>query len=138
MSELADEYRVFTEKGAVACLADRTHLIFRGADRVRFLNGQVTANVAAAKPGSVFPACVTTAKGKLCADAFVTVRTDDIFVDADFALAESLYARFERYIVADDVSIQNVSERLERYHLFGVALESVPSHLHSMLMPANR
>jgi len=91
----------------VVDLSSRVVLVLTGADRVRYLNGQVTANVAALRPGRAQPACVTTAKGRLCAEIMVTARADALYVDADAALAEVLLPRLERYIIADDVAVSS-------------------------------
>ncbi len=103
-------------RGGIAC-PERTVLRFTGGDRVRFLNGQLSADVRKLQPGTARPACVTTAKGKLCADVFVTATTEALIIDADESLRETLPARFERYIVADDVQMEDVSLGLQLYHL---------------------
>ena len=107
MSALQEEWRAFRERGGVVDLASRVKLLFKGADHIRFLNGQLTANVAAAKCPSVFPACVTTAKGKLCADVFVSIGPSGALVDADAAVADTVPTRMERYIIADDVTMED-------------------------------
>src|SRR3954447_18450369 len=106
----AERYREFQQRGGVVDLADRLKLLFKGEDRLRYLNGQVTANLLTAKNTSVVPGCITTAKGKLCADAFISLGPSGILVDADASLAETLPARMERYIVADDVTMEDVTE----------------------------
>src|SRR6478752_6443029 len=100
MSDLAAEYEEFRRRGGIVDLADRVKLVFTGKDRVRYINGQVTANIATAKNPSVTPACVTSAKGKLAGDVFVSVGPSGILVDADAALADTLPPRLERYIIA--------------------------------------
>ena len=58
-------YHDLRRRGGIADLSDRVQLRLTGADRVRFLNGQVTADVRKLTTGRTMPACVTTAKGKL-------------------------------------------------------------------------
>ena len=89
-----------------------------GSDRVRYLNGQVTNNVAKLGAWESQPACLTTAKGKLCAELRVTAAKDGFWLDADDALAEVLPARLERYMVADDVRI-SVLEGWRLFHWLG-------------------
>jgi folate-binding protein YgfZ len=140
MSELSEQYRAVRERGGMVEERQfRTVLAFQGPDRVRFLNGQLTANVAAAKPPCVLPACVTTAKGKLCADVFVTVTPDHILVDADRALSmdEVLEKRFSKYIVADDVTCTDVSPGYSR-HLMGVDLLRLDEADRASFVPVNR
>src|SRR5262245_20132781 len=68
MSSGAAAYRKFQERGGVADLSARVKLALTGADRVRYLNGQVTSNVQKLAEGHTQPACVTTNRGKLCAE----------------------------------------------------------------------
>jgi folate-binding protein YgfZ len=138
MSDLAEEYRTFRKGGGLVDLSERTLLEFTGPDRVRYLNGQLTANLTTAKAPGVLPACVTTAKGKLCADVFVTVGPDHLLVDADPALADALAARLEKYIVADDVQLANVTGAVPRWHLAGASREALPDSIHGALLPVNR
>src|SRR3954463_12778831 len=108
----AETYRDFLARGGIADLSDRVKLRLTGADRVRYLNGQVTANVQTLRAGQTAPACVTTAKGRLCAEIVITAANDALFIDADAMLRETLPARLERYIVADDVTLTDVTEEL--------------------------
>lgn len=134
----AEEYRGFRERGGVVDLASRVKMLFKGGDRIRYLNGQVTANIAGAKCPSVVPACVTTAKGRLCADVFVSIGASGVLVDADPAVADVLPARLERYIIADDVTMEDVTESIAIVHFAGVKMEDVPMEIRAALVPANR
>ena len=123
MSEIADQYRRFKEVGGVADLSDRVKLRLTGADRVRYLNGQVTANVQKLPIGETRPACVTTTKGRLCADVFIHATVDALFIDADAAVRETLPPRLERYIISDDATLDDVSDDLCLLHLLGTAAD---------------
>ena len=138
MSELAAEYGEFRARGGVADLKSRVKLLFTGEDRVRVLNGQVTANIAGAKTPSVLPACVTTAKGKLSADVFVSLGPSGILVDADAALAETLPVRLERYIIADAVTMEDATESIAIVHLLGMPLDLIPEAIRPQVLPSNR
>ena len=138
MNGMEGEYRAFRERGGIVDLAGRVKLLFQGADRVRYINGQVTANIAAAKSPGVIPACVTNAKGKLCADVFVSIGPSGVLVDADPAVADTLPARLERYIIADDVTMEDASENIAIVHLIGVKAENVPEEFRAGLLPVNR
>jgi folate-binding protein YgfZ len=138
MSASEGEYRAFLERGGIVDLAARLKLLFKGADRVRYINGQVTANIASAKQPSVVPACVTTAKGRLCADVFVSIGPSGVLIDADPAVAETLPARLERYIISDDVTMEDVTGTIAIVHLAGVRTDDVPVEFRAGLIPANR
>jgi folate-binding protein YgfZ len=114
-------YRESRQRGAVVDLSGRTQLVLTGPDRVRYLNGQVTSDVRKLSPGQTQMACVTTAKGKLCADVCIAAREDALIVDAEPGLREALLARLERYIVADDVTIEDATDLQALLHYIGQA-----------------
>jgi folate-binding protein YgfZ len=138
MNVSVEECRTFRERGGVVDLASRVKLLFKGGDRIRYLNGQLTANVAAAKCPSVFPACVTTAKGRMCADVFVSIGPSGVLVDADAAVADTLPARMERYIIADDVTMEDATESIAIVHFLGAKMDDVPEEIRAALVPSNR
>jgi folate-binding protein YgfZ len=119
MSVTPAEYQRFQEAGGAADLSARAKFRLTGADRVRYLNGQVTANVTQLAPGAVVPACITTAKGKLCGDIFIHVEPDALLLDAEPELREPLAARLEKYIIADDVTLTDVTDEFALFHWLG-------------------
>jgi len=121
----AESYRELLQRGGAVDLVGRVILKFTGADRTRYLNGQVTANVQSLAPGCGSPACVTTAKGKLCAEGVVTNSGDALLFDADSSLRDVLPPRFERYIISDDVTLDDVSDAIRLVHLLPGANGSV-------------
>ena len=98
-------------------LSDRAKFKVTGNDRVRFLNGQLTNDILSLPPGSAIYACALTAKGKLCADLFVAATNGSHYLDAESVLEESLAARLEKYIIADDVTVERVTEESGLFHL---------------------
>src|ERR1700751_4992211 len=81
----------------------RTKLQVTGADRFRFLNGQITNDLGKASETVALEACVLSAKGKLNAHIFITAFGEGLLIDAESELRETLRERMERYIIADDV-----------------------------------
>jgi tRNA-modifying protein YgfZ len=104
-------------------LSDRLKLRLTGSDRVRFLNGQVTNDVRKANANLSMAACVLSAKGKMDALIFISAGDADLFIDADPELKETLVARLERYLIADDVAIEEVTAD---FALFHVTAETAP------------
>jgi folate-binding protein YgfZ len=103
-------------------LSARAKLRLTGADRLRFLNGQVSNDVRRATAEQSVYACVMTIKGKMCADVFIHAEGESLLVDAEGELRESLAARLERYIIADDVQLEDATEEIALWHV----LASVP------------
>jgi folate-binding protein YgfZ len=119
--ELAAAFRQLRENGGSADLSERVKLRLIGADRVRYLNGQVTCDVRRIAVGQSIPGCLLSAKGKLAADIYITATEHALFIDADAELREALLARIERYIIADDVTVEDVTDEYRLVHLFGPA-----------------
>lgn len=115
----AESFRQITAHGAAANLSSRAKFRLTGADRVRYLNGQVTNDVRRAKTDATLYACVTDAKGRIASDVFVHATADALLLDAEPDLREALGMRLERYIVADDVELTDVTEEWQLWHVWG-------------------
>jgi len=87
----------------------RTLLRLIGPDRLRFLNGQVTQDVKKILPGHAVRSAIITSKGRLEADLHIAATSDSLLIETDFILRESLHTRLEKFIVADDVTIEDIS-----------------------------
>src|ERR1700738_893755 len=97
----------------------RVKLRVSGSDRLRFLNGQLTNDVRKATETNAIEACVLNAKGKMEAHLFVHAKVDSFILDADPALQSTLQGRLERYVIADDVQIEDVTAQLSIFHVIG-------------------
>src|SRR6266566_4990485 len=104
-------------------LSARTKLRVTGADRIRFLNGQTTNDVRKAGAEATQESCVLNAKGHFDAHVFLSATPNDIWIDADQELRELLQTRLERYVIADAVTIEDVTNQ---FALFHVLAESEP------------
>ena len=102
-------------------LSARAKLRFTGADRMRFLNGQVSNDVRRATADTSVYTGVMTIKGKLSGDAFIHAGDDFLLLDAEGELREALAARLERYLIADDVQIEDVTDGLGLFHVLDYA-----------------
>lgn len=100
-------------------LSGRVKLRITGMDRLRFLNGQVTNDVRKASESAAIEACVLSAKGKMNGHVFLSSAQDCFLADADPELREVFLARLERYVIADDVQIEDVTDRFSIFHVLG-------------------
>ncbi len=98
-----------------------------GNDRVRFLNGQITNDIRKATETNAIEACVLNAKGKMDAHIFVHKDGDSFLIDAHPALGPSLQSRLERYVIADDVQIEDVAAQWSIFHAIGKDSLDVPA-----------
>ncbi len=127
----AEQLQQIEALGGLVDLSGRAKFRLTGADRVRYLNGQVTNDVRQAAASRSLYACVTDAKGRIAADIFVHAPVDGgtLLLDAEGGVREMLAARLERYIVADDVELADVSEEWRLWHVFGPAAQGLSQGL---------
>jgi len=90
-----------------------------GEDRIRYLNGQVSNDVAKLAPGHAQYAAVLTGKGKIVGDLFLAATPEALLLDAPLALREPLQDRFEKFLIADDVIFQDLTGMGRLTHYFG-------------------
>jgi len=108
-------------------LSRRAKFRVTGADRFRFLNGQITNDLRKASETTAIEACLLNAKGKLNAHIFIAALAESFVIDAKPELRETLLVRLERYVIADDVQIEEVTGEFSLFHV--LAEESlVPEH----------
>jgi folate-binding protein YgfZ len=108
-------------------LSERAKFRITGTDRLRFLNGQITNDLRKAGEISAIEACILNAKGKIDAHIFLFASGESFLVDAAADLRETLKVRLERYVIADDVQIEDVTDQFSLFHVLSrqsPALES--------------
>ncbi|CAN5506445.1 glycine cleavage T C-terminal barrel domain-containing protein [soil metagenome] len=115
------------ENGAVFDLSARAKLRITGADRLRYLNGQISNDLRQASTSRSVHACVLTAKGKISAEIFAVADGESFLLDTDAEMGEALALRLERYAIADDVLIADVTEEFALLHLTGGDIPVVTS-----------
>lgn len=103
-------------------LTSRSKFRVMGRDSLRFLNGQLTNDLRQVRTGETIYACALTAKGKLSGDLYVIAADGGFLLDWEAALRENLATRLERYIIADDVALEDITDQFGLLHLFGHAV----------------
>ena len=111
------EHAALRETVGVVDLSFRGRLCVTGADRARFLHGQVTNNVADLRAGQGCYAALVTAKGKLESDLYVHCLPEELLLDFEPGLGERVRQRLERFVIADDVQLVEVAPH---YGLLGI------------------
>jgi folate-binding protein YgfZ len=113
-------------------LSGRVKLRLTGGDRLRFLNGQVTNNVAKATESEAIAACVLNAKGRVNAHVFISATSTALLLDSDVELREALKMRLERYIIADDVEVEDVTDQFALFHVLATSPDAIPEGCRSI------
>jgi tRNA-modifying protein YgfZ len=109
-------------------LSARAKFRVTGTDRFRFLNGQITNDLRKACETLAIEACVLNAKGKMNAHIFVGAQGESFLLDAEPELRETLRARLERYVIADDVQIEDVSDQFSLFHVLSSKEPPAPEY----------
>lgn len=107
---LKAEYAALNESAAVIDCSFQGRLCLLGADRVKFLNGQVTNNVKDLRAGEGCYAALVSAKGKIQSDLHIYILDHEILLEFEPGLTEAVQQRLEKYIIAEDAQAADVSE----------------------------
>lgn len=113
------EFHTLLAGGGLYDLSGRAKIAVTGGDRVRWLNGMVTNNVRDLAPGHGAYAFMLNAQGRIQADTYVFQRGDSLLVDTELGQREKVLQLFDRYIIADDVEIADISDKLTALGMTG-------------------
>jgi folate-binding protein YgfZ len=103
------EYAALTQKAAIIDLSFRSRLCLVGADRIRFLHGQVTNDVKRLQLGNGCYAALVSAKGRMQSDLNIYCLADELLLDFEPGFLKTVSERLEKYIVADDVQVVDIA-----------------------------
>ena len=110
--QVADHYGDPTAEHNALCLtvgaidlSGRGRICLVGADRERFLNGQVTNDLKHLSLGAGCYAALVNAKGKMLSDMNIYRLENELLLDFEPGLTTSITRRLEQYAIADDVQV---------------------------------
>jgi len=115
-AEIRKEFQALTSGCGVFRL-DRAHVALTGADRVRWLNGMVTNNIRDLAIGQGIYAFLLNPQGKIHADLYAFNRGESILVETESTQVETILQIFDRYIIMDEVEVENLTAK---FAVFGV------------------
>jgi folate-binding protein YgfZ len=140
-SEAVNDYGDAPAEHAAVCgaagafdLSFRGRICLTGADRTRFLNGQVTNNVKDLRAGEGCYAALVTAKGKLQSDLNIYCLPNELLLDFEPGLTETIIQRLEKYVIADDVQMTDVGPL---YGLLSVQGPKAEEAVRSLALPGD-
>jgi folate-binding protein YgfZ len=117
---MAEPFQAITGHAATAReLVGRGFVRVTGEDRVRFLNGMLTNDVAALGAGQWLPALQLDRKGHVLTDLFVLAEPDALWLDVSPGAEAELVAVLGKHVIADDVLLESHTERLAELALDG-------------------
>jgi tRNA-modifying protein YgfZ len=105
-------YQSLREHAAWIDLSQRGKIRVTGEDRARLLHAMTTNHVEGLKPGEGCYAFFLNAQGRILGDANVLCFVDHILLDTEPETRQKLFEHLDRYIIADDVTIEDVTDRI--------------------------
>ena len=123
------EFTALTEGAGWLDQSDRSRLCLLGADRARFLHGQVTNDINGLGEFTGCYAALVNAKGKMESDLFAYRLANEILLDFEPGLTAAIQARLERYVIAEDVEIADVAPHFGLLTVQGPQAEAVLTKL---------
>lgn len=124
-SALLEEYQAVRKQAGLFDLSFRAKVRMTGEDRVSFLQGMVSNDVKRLKAGEGCYTTILTEQGRVVADFRVYALADAFLLDVDARIREKLTDTLSRFIVADDVELEDVSAQWVTFGLQGPCSSSV-------------
>lgn len=92
-------------------LSARGKIFAGGDDRARLLHAMTTNQVKELKPGCGCYAFFLNAQGRIQGDVNLLVLEDRILLDIEPELREPIYQHLDKYIIADDVTLEDITDQ---------------------------
>jgi folate-binding protein YgfZ len=118
-SDVARELAAVREGAGLFHLPGRGVLEVGGSDRVRWLDGMISADVKSLAPGSGAPGLLLTRQGRIVADLHVLAREEALWLELEGGALPAVEEQLGRYVVADDVTLADRRAELARLALEG-------------------
>lgn len=106
------EFRSMLDGAGLYDMSWQAKLVLGGEDRVRWLNGMVTNNVRDLALNRGVYSFVLNPQGRNLGDLVSYNRGDYLLVTSDLEQAPTLKEIFDRYIIMDDVEVEDISDKL--------------------------
>ncbi|MDX2133067.1 MAG: hypothetical protein SFY69_13555 [Planctomycetota bacterium] len=113
------EYAWLRKHAVVLDCPQRGVVEVRGGDRLEFLNRMLTQELAGVSTGDVRRSFWLNKKGRVDADLRVLVREDRVLLEVDVLAARRVVETLSHYVIAEDVTITDVSDATHRMSVHG-------------------
>src|SRR5229473_1485335 len=112
-------YQVLRSGAAWLDLSARGKIIATGEDRKRLLHAMTTNQVQKLEPGEGCYAFFLNAQGRILGDVNIFVLQDIVLLDTEPETRQKLREHLDRYIIADDVTLEDATSSLATVALEG-------------------
>lgn len=106
---MTEGYNALRQGAAWLDLDSRGRIVARGRDRARLLHAITSNEVKKMVPGDSCYAFLLNPQGRIQADLHLLCLSDHFLIDTDPGLREKVHQHIRRYIIADQVELEDVS-----------------------------
>jgi len=104
-------YEALHDAAAWLDVSTRGRIRVTGEDRARLLHALTTNNIQKLEPGESCYAFFLSAQGRVLADVSVFCFADHFLLDTEPETAQKVREHLDRYIIADDVTVEDIAAR---------------------------
>ena len=105
-------YDELRNRAAWLDLSSRGKIKATGEDRARLLHAMTTNHIQQLSPGTGCYAYFLSAQGRILGDANVLCRPDHFLLDTEPETREKLYQHLDKFIIADDVTLEDATAQV--------------------------
>lgn len=147
-SKVEEEYWTVKKAAGLIDVSHLGRLTVTGKDRVSFLNGLLTNDLAKLKEENGVRSALLTTKARVLADLYLYTREDSTLVETGEAPASRIKAILDQFIITEDVLVQDSSRDLLQFsvqgpkageavkHVLGINVQNLPQLSQRVLGPS--
>ena len=121
----AIEYQSVRSSAGLLDLSDRAVLTITGPDRMSYLQGLISNDLRPLLPGQGLYAAFLNQQGKVLGDCRVLCTEDSLVLELWEPIKRKILDHLNRYLVADEVEIDDLAGRYASFSLQGPAAEAI-------------
>ncbi|MEP7353918.1 MAG: hypothetical protein ABI824_11865 [Acidobacteriota bacterium] len=116
---LSAGYLALHESAAWFDVSDRGRIRVSGEDRARLLHAMSSNHIQGLEPGQGCYAFFLNAQGRILADANILCFADHLLLETEPELRATIHEHLDRYIIADDVALEDRSSDIQAVAIAG-------------------
>jgi folate-binding protein YgfZ len=118
-------YQELRTNAAWLDVSGRGKIKMSGEDRARLLHAMTTNHIQQLTPGTGCYAYFLSAQGRILSDVNVLCREDHLLLDTEPETGAKVYEHLDKFIIADDVTLENLTDRMATIAIEGPRSEEV-------------
>lgn len=119
-------YQALREGAAILDLSARGRIRASGEDRKRLLHAMTTNHVQELEPGRTIYAFFLNAQGRIQADVWIHAEEEYLLLDVEPEVREKVFAHLDKFIIADDVTLEDITATTAEIGVEGPHAAAVP------------